>query len=586
MKETTYLVSILSDMKKFLVILLFSLFSVSAFATNELDSVLRNYYVKNSVKGNAKITDEYTWIKRVYVDLAGRIPTYSEINTFIKDKDSQKKEKTVDKILASEDYVNNYYNFWADIFRIRPERLADDVALLKSYPYIDYVKSFVREDKSYKDFVYSLLSADGKFSDNGAAGYMLRDNGMPLDNLATSLQLFIGKDIACAQCHDDPFQDYTQMQFYQMASFFNSLDTRERRKEYGDVIKKIDGEIKEITKKDRIDNNVRQLIAANLFNLKDDNNKTLKLPHDYRYKDSKPFDVVEPNTLDGKFKNAKEDKRDVASKWIVEHEDFPNSVSNRIWGSVVGKALIIPEINFVIKDYPEGEVLTFLGNYFKEHNYSIKSLLRLISTSDFYSREAYTGKDESYAYQSVLVKRMSAYQIWDSILTLVVPDVNYSRVSFSEYSNLIEIDWKDINGKDLLQRIEDLRNYDRSINQNFLKYKNIDLVRASYLMNRNSFVGQFLKEYGSSDRVLIDSSNDKGSITQVLTIMNSPITELLMDKKSQIYQNFSKNQQKDSIFLSILSRPSKIGEKEILTKTQTNDLVWALINSREFLFRK
>jgi hypothetical protein len=105
-------------------------------------------------------------------------------------------------------------------------------------------------------------------------------------------------------------------------------------------------------------------------------------------------------------------------------------------------------------------------------------------------------------------------------------------------------------------------------------------------MNRNSFVGQFLKEYGSSDRVLIDSSNDKGSITQVLTIMNSPILELLIDKKSQIYQNFSKDKQKDSLFLSILSRPSKVDERVILSKTQTDDLVWALINSREFLFRK
>jgi len=586
MKEKSYLVSMLSGMQKILVILMFSLFSVSAFATNELDGVLRTYYVKNTVKGNAKLTDEYTWIKRVYVDLAGRIPTYNEIDTFIKDKDSQKKEKTVDKILLSEDYVNNYYNFWADIFRIRPERLADDVALLKSYPYIDYVKSFVRNDKSYKDFVYSLLSADGKFSDNGAAGYMLRDNGMPLDNLATSLQLFIGKDLACAQCHDDPFQDYTQMQFYQMASFFNSLDTRERRKEYNDIIKKVDNEIKEITKKDRIDNNVRQLLSANLFNLKDDDNKTLKLPHDYRYKDAKPFDVVESNTLDSKFKSIKENKRDVASKWIVEHEDFTHSISNRVWANIVGKALIVPETNFILSDYPEGEVLTFLGDYFKQHNYSIKSLLRLISTSDFYNREAYTGKDESYAYQSILVKRMNAYQIWDSILTLVVPDVNYSRFSFSEYSNLVKIDWKDINGKYLLQKVEDLRNYDRLINQKFLKYKNIDLVRASYLMNRNSFVGQFLKEYGSSDRVLIDSSNDKGSITQVLTIMNSPIVELLIDKKSQIYQNFSKDKQKDSLFLSILSRPSKVDERVILSKTQTDDLVWALINSREFLFRK
>lgn len=573
-------------MKKFIIIFTAVIVSLSSYASNELDGALKNYYSKNSVKGNAQIVDDYTWIRRVYLDLAGRIPTTSEISSFVNDKEPQKKEKTVDKILSSEDYVNNYYNFWADIFRIRPERLADDIGLLKSYPYMEYVKNFIRNDQSYKDFVYSLLTAKGRYTDNPATGYMMRDNGMPLDNLATSLQLFIGKDIACAQCHDDPFQDYTQMQFYQMASFFTTLETRERRKDYGDVIKRIDEEIKTITQKDRIDNNVRQLLASNLFNLKDDENKRLKLPHDYKYSDAKPLETVSSSTLDGKVKERTEGRREDASKWIVEHEDFPNAVSNRIWQSIVGQSLIVPETNFIIKDYPEGEILRFLGNYLKSHEYSIKSLVRLIATSDFYSRVAYNGNVEDYKHQSVLVKRLSSYKIWDSILTLIVPDVNYTRASFSEYSDLVEIDWEKLSGKDLLDQMEKIRQYDRKINQNFLKYKNIDLVRASYLMNRNSFVGQFLKEYGSSDRILIDSSNDKGSITQILTIMNSPIVELVLDKKSQIYQNYEKTKKKDDIFLSILNRPSQVEERKIINESSPDDLVWALLNSREFLFRR
>jgi len=573
-------------MKNLLLSLFASIFSFSAFAANELDHSLKLYYSKNSVKGNSEKVDDYTWVKRVYIDLAGRIPTVEEINSFVSNKEILKKEKLVDKILASEDYVNNYYNFWADLLRIRPERLSDDVGLLRSYPYMDYVKSFVRNDKSYKDFVFSLLTAKGRYTDNGATGYMLRDNGMPLDNLATSLQLFIGKDIACAQCHDDPFQDYSQMQFYQMASFFNTLDTRERRKDYNEILKKIDSEIKEITKQDRIDNNVRQLLSANLFNLKDDENKQIKLPHDYKYSDAKPFDVVESISIDGKIKDIKENRRDSAAKWIVEHGDFTNTISNRIWQSIVGKYLIIPETNFSIQDYKEGEIVEFLGDYLETHDYSIKGLIRLITTSDFYSRIAYVGKINDFNHQSILVKRMSAYQIWDSILTLVIPDINYTRINFQKYSDLIEIDWNKVNGKMLLDNMNEINEYDKNININFLKYKNIDLVRSAYLMNRNSFVGQFLKEYGSSDRILIDSSTDKGSITQVLTIMNSPILELLLDKKSQIYQNFTKKQQKDSIFLSILSRPSYVNENNIIVKTQTDDLVWALINSREFLFRK
>jgi hypothetical protein len=559
---------------------------VSLFASNELDESLRNFYVKNKVKGIATNVDEYTWIRRIYIDLAGRIPNVGEINSFVGDKTPQKKERLVDKILSSEDYVNNYYNFWADIFRIRPERLADDVGLLKSYLYMDYLKSFIREDKSYKDYVFSLLDATGKYTDNPATGYMLRDNGMPLDNLATSLQLFIGKDLACSQCHDDPFQDYTQMQFYQMAALFNSLSSRENRKEYTQTLKRIDEEIKEITKKDRIDNGVRQLMASNLFNLKDDDTRQMKLPFDYKYPDAKPLEVVGAESLDGKLKNVKTGRREQAAKWVVEHDDFSNTIANRIWDNIAGKPLILPITNINIKEHPEGVVVKFLGDYLKSHNFSIKQLIRLISCSDFYARTAYLGKEEEYKQQAVMVKRMSAYQIWDSLLSLVIPDVNYTRVSFNKYSDILEIDWNNVSGKDLLDRMKQLSEYEKGLNQNFLKYKNIDLVRASFLMNRGSFVGQFLREYGSSDRILIDSANDKGSITQVLTIMNSPVIDLIQDKKSQIFQNFAKKQQKDSIFLSILGRPSNIREGDTIAKTDINDLVWALINSREFIFRK
>jgi hypothetical protein len=571
-------------MKKILILLTVFFLPALSFASNGLDLVLKEFYSKNSVKGDSSLVDDYTWIRRVYIDLAGRIPKIQEIDDFLKNKNSDKKQKLVDKILSSEDYVNNYYNFWADLFRIRPERLSDDVGLLKSYPYMGYLKKFIRQDQSYKDFVFSLLTAKGRYTDNAATGYMLRDNGMPLDNLATSLQIFIGKDIACAQCHDDPFQDYTQKQFYQMASFFNGLDNRERRKDYGDVIKKIDEQIKDITKKDRIDNNVRQLLSSNLFNLKDDDSKQLKLPHDYKYSDSNPFDVVEPVSLDGNVKNIKQDKRISASEWIVNHSDFSHTISNRLWQNIVGKGLVQTETNFSIDENNKGKILQFIGDYFVKNNYSIKSVLRLITTSDFYSRKAYNKNVEEFEQQSVLVKRMSSYQIWDSLLTLVIPDVNYTRLSFDEYSNLIEIDWNVVNGQMLLDRMKQITEYDRSLNSNFLKYKNIDLVRSSFVLNKNSFVGQFLKEYGSSDRILIDSSNDKGSITQVLTIMNSPIMEILLNKKSQIFVDASKN--KDNIILSILSRPASIQENGILQKAETNDVVWALINSREFIFRK
>jgi hypothetical protein len=73
-----------------------------------------------------------------------------------------------------------------------------------------------------------MMTADGKLLENGATGYLLRDKGMRLDNLSITMTTFLGANVACAQCHDHPFADWTQKQFYQMAAFFGATDTYNR----------------------------------------------------------------------------------------------------------------------------------------------------------------------------------------------------------------------------------------------------------------------------------------------------------------------------------------------------------------------
>ncbi len=578
-------------MKKLLTVLIaIGLTLTSSFGFNELDKNLNNFYTKNNIKIQQKAVDDYTMVRRIYIDFAGRIPTLEEIKSYVSDKAPNKRETTIDKILNSEDYVNNYYNFWADILRIRPERLADDVGLLKSYPYMEYVRNVIRTDKPYNEFVNDLLTAEGKFTENPATGYILRDNGMQLDNLATTLQLFVGKDVACAQCHDDPFQDYSQMDFYKMAAFFAPYDNREARKEYGETLKRIDAEIKSITGKDRVDNNVRQLMSSNLFKVHPNAAKTMKLPHDYKYSDAKPFDVVSPVAMDGRPTDASQSPKQAFASWVTSHPDFGVTLVNRIWDNIVGIPMVAPITNFDLANAPTKDVAQFLGEYVKTHNYSIKSVLKLIGTSDFYGRAPYAGKLDEYKLQGLIVKRMTSYQVWDSVLALIIPDANYTRISFGEYAKVVNIDYSNaevLTGQGLLDQMQRIRDYDAAFGKNFLKYKNIDLVRSCFLLNRNNFVGTFLKEFGSSDRVLIDASTDSGSITQILVLMNSPLTNLISDKNSQIVQAFEKHaKDKRVLFVSLLSRPPTVFEGPVIEKVSMDDIIWSIVNSREFLFRK
>lgn len=96
--------------------------------------------------------------------------------------------------------------------------------------------------------------------------------------------------------------------------------------------------------------------------------------------------------------------------------------------------------------------------------------------SDFYSRPAYSGNKDDYKNQSPMIVRMNSYKVWDSMITLILPDSNYSRISFDDYAKIFRIDWEKINGEYMLKKADDIREYDKQLSKSFLNYKGIALV--------------------------------------------------------------------------------------------------------------
>lgn len=562
------------------------LICTTAIQGNILDLSLMKYYQQNSVKGKNEHVDDYTMVRRLYIDIAGRIPSYEEINAYVQSQNPAKKEQLLDKLLYSEDYVNNWYNFFADLLRVRHERLSDNIGLLKSYPYVDYIRTSLREDKSYNTWVSEMLAAEGRFTENPATGYHLRDNGMAIDNLATTTQIFLGKNLSCAQCHDDPFQDYTQKQYYELFAFFGSQENRSAMTDYNKKRDQIDKEIKEITGTDRIDNTVRQLLASNIFDIHEKKDKETKLPHDYQYKDGKPNDIVKPVSLDRKVRNITKSRREEFAKWLTNQPDFSYTIVNRIWKEIVGEPLLWPIDNIDVDSSPEGLIVKTLGDYFKNEQYSIKKLIRIIVSSDFYSRVSFVGSDEDYKFQSLKVKRLTSAQLWDSIVTLVLPDPNYSKINYASYSKVVHVDFDEMTGQSLLDQVKKIREFDANLNKQFLKFENIDLVRACFVNSRNSFTSILLREFGSSERQLIDTNSDEGSITQALILMNSQLSgKLLSSEQSQLVQLFKTHNDIDVIFLSMLGRKATLQEKRLFNNLDVSDTIWILLNSREFIFK-
>ena len=153
---------------------------------------------------------------------ARRIPTYEQTVAFLDSQDEHKRQKLIDTLLNSPGYASHFFNYWANILRLQdfPEQN------LPAAAYIDWIKDSIRENKPYDRWVTEMLTAEGKIWDNPAAGYLLRDSGMPLDSVNNTVRVFLGTQIGCAQCHDHPFDRWKQHEFYEMAAFMFGVKTR------------------------------------------------------------------------------------------------------------------------------------------------------------------------------------------------------------------------------------------------------------------------------------------------------------------------------------------------------------------------
>ena len=164
----------------------------------KIDEMVDANYGRHSTKPNSMTSDEQ-FLRRIYLDITGTIPSLKQVRLFASSSDSQKRSKLIDTLLNQEGYASNFYNYWSDILRLKDGQLTNNVP---GKPYCEWVKETLETNKPYDRFVYEMLTAEGKVWDNPASGYILRDSGMPLDAMNNTVRVFLGTQIGCAQCHN------------------------------------------------------------------------------------------------------------------------------------------------------------------------------------------------------------------------------------------------------------------------------------------------------------------------------------------------------------------------------------------------
>lgn len=580
-------------------------------AAAKIDAIVLEKLTAAGQKPNPRVSDEQ-FLRRIYIDAAGRIPTADEAKAFFSARTPDKRARLIDALLMSEGYNSQGFNWLADMLRVKDKVGKNGPA----YTYEEWLKARIAANSPWNETVYQMMTAEGSLSTEGATGYLLRDAGMPLDNLSNTLSTFLGANVACAQCHDHPMAPWTQRQFYEMAGFFGDVDTKIAKGNA--LVKKVLKQSKELDDKDK--RLLGRLANANSAQVKIVPGKKLEFPKDYKYKDAKPGDIVHPALFtweDSDKQNpayavdatSPQSRRKTFATWLT-HSDNPRfavAIANRLWRKNFGLAVQEPMTDLDdLSKASNPALLVRLGAEMKRLNFDLREFQRILYNTQTYQRQASPTPNTDkgpYLFPGPVLRRMTAEQAWDSVLTLAVgSDLDRYKLKRAEALQKFVID-QPLTPKALEAKALAMRGDFKEKNANGgyetedgraapPRFAGMILARASEL-EQPAKESHFLRMFGQSDRAVADDSSREGGIPQVLMLMNGDVQNVLANGEALAMKSAARvptaEGQIESLYLSFLGRKPTADEKTKVLRALSQgmtmaELTWVLFNTREFIF--
>ena len=595
--------------------------AIIASAAADIDRLVGVVLAANKQALNAPATEEQ-FLRRIYLDAAGRVPTANEAATFLASNAPDKRAKLIDDLVFSPSYSMQMFNWMADLLRVK-DTFAKGVL---AFTFEDWLKARLASGAPWDKLVAEMITADGRLSDNGATGFMLFDAEMPLDGVSNLMTTFLGTNMACAQCHDHPLAEWTQRDFYQMAAFFGATDGKDEA---------ILGAIKKAIKTDTSLPKATMIKIGdmNAFRLEDGEKQKLTFPKDYKYKDAKAGDPVTPaliawskgeKSLPVYNVNTKSPSqlRDEFARWLTSPQNprFATNIANRIWKKAFGLGVIEP-VNDIddLAEASSPELMAHLTFVMKAAKFDLREVQRVIYNSKTYQASASATPDlgkAKYLFNGPIVRRLSAEQVWDSLIVTAVGTyadnvllrrgddlkamaLPAGKVTVAELKNAVDRTKKAFSGGGKLAGAPKKGGGGSALGLANGYEGDKPISRFSLMLARSSELPQpssethFLRLWGQGDRLLADSATNDGSVPQVLQMMNGSVGKLVADVRSAAVMEAMKAQTPEgevtSLYLSYLSRKPTAKELAAASKSLQDglaltDLAWVLANTREFLF--
>lgn len=486
---------------------------------NYIDDRLLARWKELRIAPSPAATDE-EFLRRVYLDVLGKLPTPDEVRAFLADESSEKRDRLIDEALERPEHADLLAQQWGAILR---NRVGDSNAKDNTLAFYKWIRDSLAAGKPYDQFVREILTATGKRSDQPQMDWWRQAISNPV-RVEDSAQAFLGMRVSCANCHNHPFENVSQTDYWRYAAFFAKVDSPT----YGSV--------DEIKLKEKGE---------------------LKHPRTEEPLTPKAFGGPEFVYVEGK------DPRTDLVDWMTAKENpyFAKALVNRVWGRYMGIGLVDPVDDMRSTNPPAvPELLDDLARDFVDHGFDMKRLAKTILKSRAYALSSLPterNQADERNYARAYPRRLDPHVLYDAI-----HDVTGASVEFDGYK---------------------------------------DVKRALQLPNEAAR-SDFLDMFGRSKRdTPCECETDlKPNLGQTMYFLHSEELDRMLTKDDGIVATLAKSESTneqivDELFLRTFSRlpteeeradaAAHLASNENRRQT-TEDLLWTLLNSKEFLFRR
>ena len=486
-------------------------------ANNEIDTLVQQKLKKLRL-APAAVCDDQTFVRRVYLDVIGQLPTVSEVHAFLSSEAADKRSKLVDELLQRPEFSDVWAMTWAEVLRIESEQLE----IKGVHLFTRWLREALRDGVPMDEIVRRMLTASGSAYEVPEANYWVTAIS-PKVLAENAAQTFLGIRLQCAQCHNHPFERWRMDDYYGFAAFFGQVGRKPG-------------------------NDPRDTI---IFNRKSGN------VLNERTRQNAP-----PQFLGGDVATlpADQDRRAALAEWLTSPQNpwFAKNIANRVWARFFGRGLVHPVDDVRVSNPPSHpDLYRLLGDKLAAANFDIRELIREICSSNTYQSCQHPNEPPVATYAGMAPRRLSAEQMLDAI---------------------------------------------GAVTEVQTKFRGIPLGQSAVQIVDASGGNRFLDLFGRPEResVCTCERRDEPTLNQVLHLINGETIETkLRDKSSRIArllaQQTPPEQILEELFLACYARPPQLDERNrVLLSIQQageasrqawEDVLWAMFNSKEFLFQ-